>query len=111
MTEDIVSKLTDTNPAFCCIAASVQGRLCSETVKRRGDKYRHTGSITTGGHNYRAYIHQPKSKHSHEGNRDSMFRQREARGSSDGTGEGKTGEGGADEVKACSVVGIRCLIS
>lgn len=40
-----------------------------------------------------------------------MSRQREARGSFDGTGEGEAGEGGAAEVEMGSVGSMRYLIS
>lgn len=40
-----------------------------------------------------------------------MLRQREARGSFDGTGKGETSEGGAAEVEVGSVGSMRYLIS
>ena len=85
--------------------------MSGEAVEGCGYEGGDAGCVAAGGADHGADVEVAEDAESYEGKRESMSRQREARGSFDGTGEGESSEGGAAEVEVGSVGSMRYLIS
>lgn len=110
--QHVVAELPGADPRFRRIAPIVQRRLGREPVESRGHEGGdpHVGGVPS--RDFRTDVSGKRDEKAQTCKLDSIARQREADGSSEGAGEGEPGKGGGgEEVGTASVVGTRNLVS